>query len=208
MMLPLIAGAEDIETVLPKAQAGDVKAMVQLAEIYSNSWDEGAAEKAVSWYKKAAAAGNAEAMFKLYEAYSMSLLGLESNDDVAKEWLDKSAAKGYGEAFYVQGTKLMFEDEAKSMKLITQGAEAGSGNAQLHLAKLYSNSWYEGNNPAKAFEWAKKSAEQNVGEAQYLLATFYLKGVGTTPNKTEAVKWLKKACENDFSTAKEIMEWL
>ena len=39
--LPLSIFAQDIEEVLPKAQSGDVKAMVELAELYRNSWDDG-----------------------------------------------------------------------------------------------------------------------------------------------------------------------
>lgn len=208
LAIPFAAMAQDIEELLPKAQGGDVQAMVELAEAYSNSWDDGSAEKALKWFNKAADAGNGEAMFKLYEAYYQGSYGLDSDEDVAKQWLEKSAAKGYGEAFFTKANSIYYENEAEGMKLMVKAGEAGSANAQMFLATAYNNSWNDNYNPSKAFEWAKKAAEQDLGEAQYLLATFYLKGVGTTANKTEALKWLKKAAENDYSFATEILSWL
>lgn len=206
--LPLSIFAQDIEEVLPKAQSGDVKAMVELAELYRNSWDDGSDANALKWYKKAADAGSAEAMFKLYEVYYMGNLGVDSDEDTANSWLAKSADKGYGEALYTQGNNILFDDNAKGIALITKGADAGSAEAQYYLATYYNNSWNDGYNPSTALGWAKKAAEQNHAAAQYLLATFYLKGVGTSANKSEAVKWLKKAAENEYSTATEIIQWL
>lgn len=207
-MLPLAAMAQDIEELLPKAQGGNVQAMVELAEAYANSWDDGSAEKAFKWYSKAAEAGNAEAMFNLYKAYNYGNLGQESDEARGNQWLEKAIAKGHGEAMFTKANSLIYEDENAGLKLMTKSAEAGNANAQAYLATYYNNSWNDNYNPSKAFEWAKKAAEQNLGEAQYLLATFYLKGVGTAANKSEALKWLKKAAENDYSFATEILSWL
>ena len=53
LALPLTLCAQNIETVLPKAQAGDTKAMVELAELYRNSWDDGSDVNALKWLNKA-----------------------------------------------------------------------------------------------------------------------------------------------------------
>lgn len=207
--LPLSICAQDIEELLPKANSGDTKAMVELAELYRNSWDDGSDANALKWLNKAANAGNSDAMFKLYETYNYGNLGVDSDEDTANKWLEKAVSKGNGEALYTKGYNIVFEDEDNGVKLITKGAEAGSANAQLYLAQYFKQEWNEKTySPAKAFEWAKKAAAQDLGEAQYLLATFYLKGFGTSANKTEAVKWLKKASDNDFSMATEILQWL
>lgn len=208
VVLPMMLNAQEIADLLPKAQGGDVKAMFEVAELYRNSWDDGAEKNALTWYNKAADKGNGDAMLKLYEAYKWGSLGLESNDDKAAQWLDKAVAVGNAAALYTKGESIMFDDETKGLKLITQGAEKGNADAQLYLAKHYNNSWGNSYNPATAFKWVKMSAEQDNAEAQYMLATFYLKGIGTSPNKAEGVKWLKKAAENEFSTAAEIIQWL
>lgn len=206
--IPFAAMAQDIEELLPKAQGGNVQAMVELAEAYVNSWDDGSEEKAFKWYSKAAEAGNAEAMFNLYKAYYFGNLGQDSDENRAQQWLDKAIAKGHGEAMFTKANSLIYENETEGLKLMTKSAEAGYASAQAYLATFYNNSWDDNYNPSKAFEWAKKAAEQDLGEAQYLLATFYLKGVGTTANKSEALKWLKKAAENDYGFAAEILSWL
>lgn len=206
--LPLGMMAQDIETLLPKAQAGDTQAMVELAQLYRESWDDGSDANALKWYKKAAESGNAQAMFDLYEIYYFGNVGVESDENVAQAWLEKAAAKGHGEALYTQGNNIIYEDANKGIALVTKGAEAGSANAQMFLGTYYNNSWNDEYNPAKAFEWMKKAAEQDLAEAQYNLATFYLKGIGTSANKSEALKWLKKAAENDYSFAIEILSWL
>lgn len=208
LALPLSLFAQSVEDVLPQAQSGDVKAMVELAEIYRNSWDDGSDANALKWLTKAAEAGSSEAMFKLYEVYNMGNLGVDSDEDTANAWLSKSAAKGYGEALFTQGNNCYYDDEAKGLALITKGAEAGCAEAQYFLSTYYANSWNDSYNPSTAFGWAKKAAEQNHPAAQYILATYYLKGIGTSANKAEAVKWLKKAAENEFSSAIEILEWL
>lgn len=208
LSIPFAAMAQDIEELLPKANAGDAKAMVELAEAYASSWDDGASEKAVKWFTKAADAGNADAMYELYEAYNMGSYGLDSDDDVAKKWLDKACAKGHGEALYAKGISIYYENESEGLKLLLKGAEGNSANACVFLASFYNNSWNDSYDPSKAFKWAKKGAELGLGEAQYTLATYYLKGVGTTANKAEAVKWLKEAAANDYSTAVEILSWL
>lgn len=206
--IPFAAMAQDIDELLPKAQAGDVKAMVEVAKAYAGSWEDGADANAVKWFNKAANAGSGEAMFKLYEGYYFGNYGLDSDEDVAKQWLDKAVAKGYGEAIFTKANAIYYENEAEGMKLMLKAGEAGSASAQMFLATAYNNSWNDNYNPSKAFEWAKKAAEQDLGEAQYLLATFYLKGVGTSANKSEALKWLKKAAENEYSFAAEILSWL
>lgn len=206
--LPLAAFAQDINELLPKAQKGDTQAMVQLAAAYNDSWEDGSAEQAAKWYRKAADAGNAEAMYQLFEAYEYGKFNLDADEDEAAKWLDKAVAKGHGEALYVRGSRVLYDDEAKGVALLTKGAEAGSANAQMYLGSYYNNSWNNSYNPAKAFEWVKKAAQQSLPEAMYTLATFYLKGIGTTPNKAEGLKWLKKAAESDYSTAVEILEWL
>lgn len=206
--LPLGMMAQDIETLLPKAQAGDAQAMIELAQLYRESWDDGSDANALKWYKKAAESGNAQAMFDLYEIYYFGNVGVESDENVAQAWLEKAAAKGHGEALYTQGNNIIYEDVNKGIALVTKGAEAGSANAQMFLGTYYNNSWNDEYNPAKAFEWMKKAAEQDLAEAQYNLATFYLKGIGTSANKSEALKWLKKAAENDYSFAIEILSWL
>lgn len=209
LAMPLAMMAQDIDELLPKAKSGDTKAMVALAAAYADSWEDGASEQAVAWYRKAADAGNADAMYKLYEAFNYGNLGLDADETLAEKWLKKAVDKGHAEALYTKGYNIVFDNEDEGFKLIMRGAEAGSANGQLYLAQHFNNSWNESAyNPAKAFQWAKKAAEQNNAEAQYLLGTYYLKGIGTSPNKTEAVKWLKKAAENEFSTAVEIVQWL
>ena len=90
--------AEDFQTMLKKAEAGDAAAQHYLAWMYANG--EGvpkSREEAAKWIRKAAEQGKAETQYMLGEAYANGY-GVPKDDAEAVKWFRKAAAQGHEEA--------------------------------------------------------------------------------------------------------------
>jgi len=90
--------AEDFETMLKKAEAGDSAAQHYLAWMYANG--EGvpkSRDEAAKWIRKAAEQGKAETQYMLGEAYANGY-GVPEDDAEAVKWFRKAAAQGHEKA--------------------------------------------------------------------------------------------------------------
>lgn len=90
--------AEDFQTMLKKAEAGDAAAQHYLAWMYANG--EGvpkSREEAAKWIRKAAEQGKAETQYMLGEAYANGY-GVPEDDAEAVKWFRKAAAQGHEKA--------------------------------------------------------------------------------------------------------------
>ena len=86
--------AEDFQTMLKKAEAGDAAAQHYLAWMYANG--EGVTksrEEAAKWIRKAAEQGKAETQYMLGEAYANGY-GVPQDDAEAVKWFRKAAERG------------------------------------------------------------------------------------------------------------------
>lgn len=80
------------------ANQGYVESQLYLGDYYKD-YDRGDDEyQAVEWYKKAANQGNAYAQYMLGYCYYQGEGVDEDDNDIAKAWLEKSAAQGYEDA--------------------------------------------------------------------------------------------------------------
>jgi FOG: TPR repeat, SEL1 subfamily len=186
------------KAIKKKAEQGDPEAQYNLGLCYAHG--HGFVKdysKAVKWFRKAAAQGDAEAQ--------SALAGI----DKKKEFFEncrKAAAHGNAEAQYNLGLCYTEEEcvaryDAEAVKWFSKAAKQGIAGAQLHLGVccFYGNGIER--NTAEAVKWYRKAAEQGVAEAQRNLGMCHFTGAGVPKNHAEAIKWLFKAAEQGEALA-------
>jgi hypothetical protein len=194
-----------LELALPRAQAGDPKAMTMLGEIYSNGFGvKRDVAKAADWYKRASDAGDREAMFALA---MIRLSGRGSPDKQDAVRLLASAAKlgepkaAYNLALLYLDGQTLPQDIKRSAELLRQAADAGNPEAQYALATFYKEGTGVEKDPEKAARLLQAAAlADNVdAEVEYAIALF--NGTGTPRNQAAAVSLLRKAARQNSAIA-------
>ncbi len=89
-----------VRQVYEEAEKGNTAAQCEIARKLMNDQQMG---EAVRWYKKAAAAGEADAMFNLGLLYSQGWEGTDPSPKQAFFWYESAAEAGDAEAMYVAG---------------------------------------------------------------------------------------------------------
>ena len=202
----------DESAVLEAAERGDVEAQLRYGKMLCGLedrlverwfgdadgvhavryWD--GTSDGVSWLKKAAAAGNAEAM---------GLVEKITHGDIH---LVSEAEYCYTEAMrYI----LEYKDIEKAEDLLEDAADEGWPAAQRELAKLYlgiTDPSYKSDKREYARELLEKASKSGDGEAQHRLAMIECEGdFSWYPYEDEAFKagldWLKRSAEEGDPTA-------
>lgn len=151
----------ELEKLIREAGEGDVEAMMKLADMYLNGEDVAQDTKeSISWYTKAAEAGNTEAMKNLGSYY----LFAEDEKDPEKglEWYTKAAETGDLESMISLGSYLIYggdnKDPEKGLEWLTKAADAGYTEAMYMLSSAYKYSGIVPQDLEKATEYTKKAA--------------------------------------------------
>ena len=114
-----------------QAEAGDIASMNRLAAMYLDGGESGEEEKdpekAVYWFRKAAEAGDASAMFNL-ALHLAKGYGTGRNFAEAAEWMIKAHKAGDRDALKIAA-------EYRMMAINRQKAEAGDPDAQAAFAR-------------------------------------------------------------------------
>lgn len=102
----------------------------------------GGRETAVTYYRKAAEAGLADAQYAFGQLIANGVGGLEPDDAVARQWLEKAARQNYDTAQVDLGTWLVEgrggpRDMKAGFGWMLRAAVGGNVAAQGRLAKLY-----------------------------------------------------------------------
>jgi TPR repeat protein len=123
--------------------------------------------EAVKWYKRAATAGNADAIGELGQAYLYRSLGVEKNVETGVKLLNEAVLKGSASAAYYLGQhyapfKLLNRkgNKEKSIQMFRIAAERGYYEAFHPLAMGY----VEIDNGTEALRWANGGDEPNVSD--------------------------------------------
>jgi len=127
--------------------------------------------EAVKWYKRAAAAGNADAIGELGNDYLHGTGGLESNEETGVKLLNEAVAKGSASAAYKLGWYYQPDnpfakswkregDRKKTVELYQIAAERGSNGALVALAEEY----VKVGNGTEALRWANGGDEPNTSD--------------------------------------------
>jgi len=169
----------DFHIIKGKAEAGDAEATVILAKIYAEGKQTPQNyPEAVSWCRKAADQGIAEAQYNLGLYY-----------DLGHAFRDTPPAR-FGRA-----------DEEQAAIWHGRAAEQGHADAQYMLAGMYAMGRGVERNPNEALKWYYRAAEQGHALARYNLAHRYERGRDVPQDSIEAYKWNSLAADSGLLEA-------
>jgi hypothetical protein len=127
--------------------------------------------QSVSWYRKAAEQGLAEAQFNLGMSYSKAI-GILQNHKEAASWFRKAADQGFAQGqrmlavAYIQGDGVP-RDDAKAALLCRTAAELGDDGCQFLLGTMYEDGFGGiAKDDSQALAWYRKAADQGNKLAQ------------------------------------------
>lgn len=162
------------------------------------------AEILFRYYLRQAKLDNAEAQFKIGDAYNYGFgsLGIHNKDErEALRWLQKAAEMGHSKAQYELGCcyrwgKTVKKNEKLALTWIRKSAENGHDRAQYTLANYYLEDQNNSSRVKEAVKWFRKAAVQGLSCAQLQLANCYYEGIGVSQDYAKAVKWYMEAAKD------------
>lgn len=175
---------------LQSAEKGFLPAQQLMAHYYLIK--ENNPEKALHWFKKAAAGGDTQA--QLYSAAAHLFgYGTKKNIDVARRYFIDAARKGNALAQYELGLEFLSSRDHRNKKLgviwLNKAAENGNLNALVKLGELYATGIGVAKDVNKAQELLQRAASQNDFNAMLALGN-----IAKKDNNLELAKsWYDKA---------------
>jgi TPR repeat protein len=205
----------NFDELLERAIDGDVEAMVEVADAYSEgNGVEQDEERAFSWMHKAAELGDSYAQTSMGVYYCIGEV-VEQDFSVAKEWYEKAAAGGNHSAminlsFMYKDGDAVEQDEEMSFNWLFKAAsegEKGDSEAQYRVADAYYQGIGVEQNYEEALNWFEKSANNGEIDAMRKLVAMYEEGEGAEKNEELSMMWLKKAADEGDSLSQRILGW-
>ncbi len=148
---------------------------------------------AVTWFKKAAAQGNADAAYCLFACYHDGK-GVPKDPSQEMDWLKRAAGKGqplaqrYLAEFYWSGNGVPRDLQAAAA-MFRSLALSGSAFAENDYAVCLWTGSGVPMNKEDGLYWFRKAAEQGEVNAEQSLGRIYAAGDSVPINVEEAVKW-------------------
>ena len=187
---------ELFEDILKLAEAGDIFAQNELANLYLyGDGIEEDEEEGVKWLKKSAEAGYWSSMNNLGNVcYN------QGNYEEAVEWYRKGFEKGYDWSgcnlanYYCNGDGVS-QNYLKALELYKKVYELGgsaSGEAANGIGIIYDDNQ---NNSEEAVKWYRKGFEKGYDWSGYNLAYCYCNGIGVSQDELKALELYKKVYE-------------
>ncbi len=182
-LIPNVTKAEEL--IKSSIAAGSSLGMRYMGHLYSNNKiisndGNGNSLNAINWYRKAAEAGNVDAMRNL--AYNLADLYTWDKEKQAEsvQWYQRAANQGDAASmcnlgWMYENGKGVTKSMEKAFEWYTKSAEAGDEVGQCNLANFYEYGKGTPVNKAKAIEWYKKAAEQGDEDAKRKLKSLGVK---------------------------------
>jgi TPR repeat protein len=199
----LAANATDeagIAALMRGAERGDPKTMMLLARCYETGQIVAQdAERAFYWFQQAAAAGNADAEFKVASAYR-SGLGVAADEERTQEALRQAVEAGSWEAEMSLGIDLEnAKDLTQANYYYWRAAESDYAPAQVNLGAGYlSGDRGLRQDFRSALHWFYEAREDALG-AEYA-AQLLDAGLGVSENSTAAFALLQPIADRTTTT--------
>ncbi len=161
--------------------------------------------------------GDAAAQYEVARRYA-SGMGVERDDELARQWFLKAAERDYGKAYVSLGSIYSHgfgvkQDWAESIRWFRKAALQGDRVAQHNLGLDYNYAHGVERNYSEAARWYRLGAEQGQPRCQFNLGQLYEAGQGFEKNPFEAfvLYSLAAAHENQdhifgAAKAKELIE--
>ena len=164
---------DGIQRLMQVAEKGDAEAQAMIGESYLNGKGlEQSESKAIEWFEKAAAKGNATALYHLANFYF------------------------YG------NSPLIGKYPKKAIEYYTQAANKGNVDAQRQLAVCLYNGIGGAASQRDAFNWILKAVNANPSPiTENNLAVCYLTGNGARTSASQALELFQKAADAGDVTA-------
>lgn len=171
--------------------------------------------KAVQWYRRAAALGDAAAMYKLGAILLKSLLGQPKNIAEAVTWLKRGAERADADhphalhelaGLYESSNanpeirNKVIADDAYARELFKQAAGLGYKFSQFRLGQAYEyGALGLPIDNRTSISWYTKAAAQGEHQAELALSGWYLTGAEgiLEHSETEAYLWARKAAASE-----------
>jgi TPR repeat protein len=189
-----------------RAMQGDVSAMYEVGEIYSEGSDEVEEDpvEAASWYRKAAEKGHSDGQYRYGDALYYGR-GVAEDEKESARWLRLSSRQGHSGAKDSYNARL----EEGRFAYLLDSAEQGNADSQYRLGSLF----YHGEqghpvDKAQAASWFRKSAAQGLAAAQYLLGSMYLRGDGIRQDPIDGKRLIEAAAAQGYPEAVELLKTL
>ena len=192
-----------------RADRGDSPAMWRLGNWERNGWlGEKHPDKAVEWYKKAAALGDRFALNDLGDCYEKGI-GTETNMEEAVSCWMKAAEKRHGWAACKVAIRLQKDKkQTEAFEWFRKSAEMGNGYGCCKLGECYEKGWGAETNAALAAEWFLKGAERRHGWGMEKTGDFYRDGYGVEKDLDKAREWYERAVDRGNKTAQKKLDAL
>jgi TPR repeat protein len=202
-------GTMTLAGIQKEAEAGNTEAMMWMAFNYYNG-SNGALksdEKAVTWFRKAAEAGNARGMYMLSSQLSEGK-GVAIDINGADVWLRNAAEGGFESAMKELASNAdRSGNYEETLKWYRRLAEQGNAEGLYWVGSFY----HDGKggvpkNSEEAVAWWRKAADAGgtVGipglygtYAMYKLGCSYENGEGVAASHEQAINWWRKAAEGE-----------
>jgi len=188
-----------------EAEAGNPVSQRFLAQLYDRSQVPGHDAEAVSWYRKAADAGDLPSMLRLGQLTSMGR-GTPKNELEATNRIKQAAEKDYEPAWTVlaerfeQGLGVRKSDQDAAYWL-RKAAEKGNTLAEARVGDLFMRGKGVSRDEAEGVRWLRRAADKGHREAQFGLGMAYLRGRGIARSDSAGYAWLGKAAEQGHAEA-------
>lgn len=199
-----------IRELRAKAEAGDVSAMRDLANLYAAGVDGMAQDvgKAVTWLTRAVEKGDPQGMIQLGTLYIVGS-GMRPDPDRGVALIKKAAEGGFSEAQLTYGIFLMNGNWVKANpeegeKWIRRAAEQGFPLACSVAGSLILSRWREGDDAAerdRGVEWLLRGIRRSTPNIWNFLAEMYLTGNFVPEDRALARLWFERAARKDFELA-------
>ncbi len=205
------AGGDDREiafrTCTVEAEKGNVVSERLLAGLYDRSQVPGHAEEAVSWFKRAADAGDLPSLFRLGQLLHLGK-GVPQNALDATAKIKQAAEADYQPAWtalaerYEQGLGTRKSDN-NAFVWFRKAAEKGDAGAQAKVGDMYARGRGIDKDEAEGVKWLTQAADKGNREAQYGVGMAYLRGRGAQKSDSTGYAWLKKAADQGHAEAQK-----
>jgi serine/threonine protein kinase len=206
------AGGDDRDTAFrlctDEAQKGNVVSQRLLAGLYDRSQVPGHDAEAVTWYRKAADAGDLPSLFRLGQLLHLGK-GVPQNALDATAKIKAAAEAEYQPAFmalgerYELGLGVPRRSDNNAYIWYLKAAEKGDVAAQAKVGDWLTRGKGIDKDEAAGVTWLQRAADRGNRDAQYGLGMAMIRGRGVPRSDSLGFTWVKKAAEQGHVEAQK-----
>ena len=206
------AGGDDRDTAFrlctDEAQKGNVVSQRLLAGLYDRSPVPGHDAEAVTWYRKAADAGDLPSLFRLGQLLHLGK-GVPQNALDATAKIKAAAEADYQPAFmalgerYELGLGVPRRSDNNAYIWYLKAAEKGDVAAQAKVGDWLTRGKGIDKDEAAGVTWLQRAADRGNRDAQYGLGMAMIRGRGAPRSDSLGFTWVKKAAEQGHVEAQK-----